>query len=96
MDEKFILATDILTKKLIMFNRELRVTYKVSVPKMVQNFPYVKVKNGTIAYVTNLDKMKFHYLGVNNGMLLTKQQQTKDPYDNPGRFRDYLDEGRTL
>jgi len=39
---------------------------------MIQHFPYIKVKNKTIAYVTNLNNMKFHYLGVNNGMILTK------------------------
>ena len=72
MDEKFIMATDFKSQGLILFNRELRATYRIQVPSMIQHFPYIKVKNKTIAYVTNLDNMKFHYLGVNNGMILTK------------------------
>jgi len=70
MDERFIMAADSLSSNLLLFNRHLRICYKVNIPGMIPNFPYIKIKSGTIAFVSNLEDMKYHFLGRSNAFTI--------------------------
>lgn len=62
-DKKFVLAADNRTKSLLLFNHHLRVVNQIKIDSMIANFPYIKVKNCSIAYITNLESMTYNFLG---------------------------------
>ena len=73
-DRKFILAADNQTKSLLMFNKHLRLVNQVKIKNMLSAFPYIKVKNSCMAFVTNLEDMKYNFMGHSNGFIITRME----------------------
>ena len=95
-DHRFILASDNRTKSLILFNKHLRVVGQFKIQNMIANFPYIKVKKNTIAFVTNLEDMKYNFLGQSNGFVITRFEVKNDPYEDKEEFENLIMGGQNF
>lgn len=89
-DHRFILASDNRTKSLILFNKHLRIVGQFKIKNMIANFPYIKVKKDNIAFVTNLEDMKYNFLGQSNGFVITRFEVKNDPYEDKEEFENLI------
>lgn len=60
---------------------------------MIANFPYIKIKNGTLAFVSNLEDMKYHFVGRSNAFIIFRQQVGNDPFEDTEAFENFIFEG---
>ena len=63
---------------------------------MIANFPYIKVKKNTIAFVTNLEDMKYNFLGQSNGFVITRFEVKNDPYEDKEEFENLIMGGQNF
>jgi hypothetical protein len=63
---------------------------------MIANFPYIKVKKDNIAFVTNLEDMKYNFLGQSNGFVITRFEVKNDPYEDKEEFENLIMGGQNF
>jgi hypothetical protein len=75
------MASDYISKNLIIYNKHLRLVGQLKVKDMIINFPYVKCIKNRLKFLTEVENMRYCILGLNNGYLINKFVVHKDPYD---------------